>query len=65
MGKGGVFSMEDVDIEFVSANSNKMEFQVSLYDPYRSGMYLGTMPFTLVYENGDWKVDEFTEPELY
>ena len=65
MGKGGVFSMEDVDIEFVSANSNKMEFHVSLYDPYHSGMYLGTMPFTLVYENGDWKVDEFTEPELY
>ncbi len=64
-GKGGVFSMEDIKIELISANSNKIEFNASLYSSAHDYAYLGTKPFILVYENGDWKVDEFTEPELY
>jgi len=61
-GKGGVFYMENIKIEVLSVDSNRMEFNASLY--YNNN-YLGTQPFTLVYENDDWKVDEFTEPELY
>lgn len=61
-GKGGVFSMENIEMECISVDSNRMEFNASLY--YNNN-YLGTQPFTLVYENDDWKVDEFTEPELY
>lgn len=61
-GKGGVFSMENIEIELISNDSNRMEFNASLY---HDNVYLGIQPFTLVYENDDWKVDEFTEPELY
>ena len=57
--KGGLFSMEDIDIEFVSANDKKATFNAIVHTPDGTDVY-GIDPFTLVYESGSWKVSEYT-----
>ncbi len=57
--KGDLFSMEDVTIEWISADDNKATFNVVMHVPGGSDIY-GVDPFTLVYENGSWKVSEYT-----
>ena len=57
--KGGVFSMEDIDIEFISADDKKAKFNAIVHEPGGTDVY-GVDPFTLVYESGSWKVSEYT-----
>ena len=57
--KGGLFSMEDIEIELISADDHKATFNVVVHVSGGSDVY-SVDPFTLVYENGSWKVSEYT-----
>ncbi len=61
-GKGGNVTLEDVEIKFISADDSKASFYATAHYTDRSDI---TEPFTLVYENGDWKVSEFSDPNLF
>ena len=61
-GKGGNVTLKDVDIKFISADDNKASFHAIAH--YIDGSDI-TEPFTLIYENGDWKVSEFSDPNLF
>ena len=61
-GKGGNVTLEDVDIKFISADDSKASFYATAHYTDRSDI---TEPFTLVYENGAWKVSEFSDPNLF
>lgn len=61
-GKGGNVTLKGVDIKFIAADDNKASFHATAHYTDRSDI---TEPFTLVYENGDWKVSEFSDPNLF
>ena len=61
MGKGDVFSAEDIELEAISANENYAVFNVKKYQPntQRTGNYTEER-FAITKESGSWKICEFS-----
>lgn len=60
MGKGGVYSEEDIELEVISADESYAVFAVKKYQPFtqRTGNYTEDR-FAITKENGCWKICEF------
>ena len=58
-GKGGDLYFENVELTLISSDENKAEFNAVAH--YR-GFSNITRKFTIIRENGMWKVSEFTNP---
>ncbi len=60
MGKGGVYSEEDIELEVISADESYAVFSVKKYQPFtqRTGNYSEDR-FAITKENGCWKICEF------
>ena len=60
MGKGGVYSEEDIELEVISADESYAVFSVKKYQPFtqRTGNYTEDR-FAITKENGCWKICEF------
>ncbi len=58
-GKGGDVTLTGVELSLVSSNENSAQFNaVAHYDGYQDV----SRPFSIICENGVWKVSEFSDP---